>query len=261
MSPQLFQRQLDDGAWGLTAATPAHLRVCRRHGVPAFSMPTSSSAAGRSLECSMNWRATPVSISTAWSIPRPASERLKAGLAARPAARPLQVLLEVGAAGGRTGVRSVEQGIALAERIARAAPEIALRGHRGHSKGSSPPTCRTAAGGSRGHAGGSRRSPLHVTGGAGSPTARSCSALAARPSSTWSRLALPGPSAAQPLGPAQRLLPHHDSLHYRHLADAMAARAIPPWRRSARAAACARDRRPGAILPRTRSRDRRLRQA
>ena len=29
MSPQLFRRQLDDGAWGITVATVQQLRVCR----------------------------------------------------------------------------------------------------------------------------------------------------------------------------------------------------------------------------------------
>lgn len=33
MAPQLFARQLDDGAWGLTCATADHLKVYRRFGV------------------------------------------------------------------------------------------------------------------------------------------------------------------------------------------------------------------------------------
>jgi len=34
MCPQLFDLQLDAGAWGITCATAAHLRVYRRFGVP-----------------------------------------------------------------------------------------------------------------------------------------------------------------------------------------------------------------------------------
>jgi len=34
MSPQLFRRQLADGAWGISVATVQQLRVCREHGVP-----------------------------------------------------------------------------------------------------------------------------------------------------------------------------------------------------------------------------------
>lgn len=33
MAPQLFARQLDRGAWGITAAVPAQVRVCRAFGV------------------------------------------------------------------------------------------------------------------------------------------------------------------------------------------------------------------------------------
>jgi D-serine dehydratase len=42
--------------------------------------------------------------------------------------RPLQVLLEVGVAGGRTGVRTHEQAVALGRALREAAPAIALRG-------------------------------------------------------------------------------------------------------------------------------------
>ncbi len=33
MAPQLFEQQLEGGAWGLTAATPAHLMAYRAAGV------------------------------------------------------------------------------------------------------------------------------------------------------------------------------------------------------------------------------------
>ena len=32
MSPQLFERQLDDGAWAVTVATVHQIQVCRRYG-------------------------------------------------------------------------------------------------------------------------------------------------------------------------------------------------------------------------------------
>ncbi len=33
MSPELYARQLADGAWGITVATVQQLRVCREHGI------------------------------------------------------------------------------------------------------------------------------------------------------------------------------------------------------------------------------------
>jgi len=41
MSPQLFQRQMDDGAWGLTIATPQQLRVARCFGHKRICWPIS----------------------------------------------------------------------------------------------------------------------------------------------------------------------------------------------------------------------------
>ena len=38
MAPQLFARQLGDGAWGITVATVQQLMVCRRFGVPRVLM-------------------------------------------------------------------------------------------------------------------------------------------------------------------------------------------------------------------------------
>ncbi len=38
MAPQLFDRQLADGAWGITVATVQQLMVCRRFGVPRVLM-------------------------------------------------------------------------------------------------------------------------------------------------------------------------------------------------------------------------------
>ena len=34
MAPQIFRRQLDAGAWGMTAATASHVRIYRAFGVP-----------------------------------------------------------------------------------------------------------------------------------------------------------------------------------------------------------------------------------
>ena len=38
MAPQLFDMQLEAGAWGMTCATAAHLRLYRRFGVPRIVM-------------------------------------------------------------------------------------------------------------------------------------------------------------------------------------------------------------------------------
>jgi D-serine dehydratase len=57
---------------------------------------------------------------------------LQAALHRRAPQRPLQVLLEAGLSGGRTGVRTLEEGVALGRALRDAAPAIALRGIEGY---------------------------------------------------------------------------------------------------------------------------------
>ncbi len=128
MAPQLFQRQFDDGAWGITAATAAHVRSYRRFGVPRIILanqlvgPANFALVFDELERDHSFDFYLLIDSVA------ALAALQEALAARPLARPVQVLLEVGTARGRTGVRNVEQGLALGRALRDAGPAIALRG-------------------------------------------------------------------------------------------------------------------------------------
>ncbi|MDT7835893.1 alanine racemase [Aquabacterium sp. OR-4] len=128
MAPQLFQRQLDAGAWGLTAATAAHVRSYRRFGVPRILL--ANQLVGRA-DLDLVWReleADPGFDFYALVDSAAGLALLQQALAQRPLARPLQLLLEVGVPGGRTGVRSLEEGLALGRLLHRAGPAIALRG-------------------------------------------------------------------------------------------------------------------------------------
>jgi D-serine dehydratase len=130
MAPQLFARQLADGAWGITVATVQQLRVCRRFGVQRVVM--ANQLAGRQAirEVLAELRADP----TFWFACLVDSVELVEQLAAEARSagheRPLQVLLEGGYPGGRTGCRSVGQALAVARATA-AAPELALIGIEG----------------------------------------------------------------------------------------------------------------------------------
>lgn len=128
MSPQLFDRQLRDGCWGITVATASQLRTCRHYGVQRLLL--ANQLIGRSdIELVLGeLRADPdfelfVLVDSAAGL-----ALLIEALQAAPIGRPLQVLLEVGIPGGRTGVRSLEEGQALGRILRQAAPLIALRG-------------------------------------------------------------------------------------------------------------------------------------
>jgi len=116
MSPQLWVRQLEAGAWGITAATVGQARVMR--------------AAGVSRVLIANEVVDPVSIAwVAEQLDDPAFEvlcyvdsdrtvdLLTAGLRAAGADRPLPVLVELGFEGGRTGCRTIPEAVHVASLV------------------------------------------------------------------------------------------------------------------------------------------------
>ena len=131
MSPHLFRRQLADGAWGITVATAQQLRIARAYGVQRIIManqlidPIAIRAVLAEMKRDPDFDFYCLVDSVA------GVERLARAAAAANAGRPLQVLLEGGIAGGRTGCRTIEDAAAVAQAIRAAAPHIALRGVEG----------------------------------------------------------------------------------------------------------------------------------
>ncbi|HEY6926898.1 MAG TPA: alanine racemase, partial [Steroidobacteraceae bacterium] len=128
MAPQLMQEQLADGAWGITAATPAHIFAYRSVGIPrilyanqlvdpiAIDFVLAELARDQRFEfvCLIDSVAT--------------IDILTEAVSARKLARPLDVLIELGVPGGRTGVRRVEDAVMLAGHLQAKAPLLRLRG-------------------------------------------------------------------------------------------------------------------------------------
>ena len=137
MSPQLFRRQLADGAWGITVATVQQLRVCRAHGIARVLM--ANQLVGRQAiayvldelarDPAFEFYALADSVAGVDLLAR-AAERANAG-------RPLDLLLECGVEGGRTGCRSIEDALTVARRVADARPHLRLAGIEGY-EGSVP---------------------------------------------------------------------------------------------------------------------------
>ncbi len=117
MSPQLFRRQLDQGAWGLTFATVVQLRA----GVAA--------GARRCIIANQVFRAidlqgiddlkrTHPGLRVAFLMDSRAQLELIDGWhSAQAGAQPFEVLLEMGVQGARTGCRTQEQALALARGV------------------------------------------------------------------------------------------------------------------------------------------------
>jgi D-serine dehydratase len=127
MAPQIFARQLDDGAWGLTCATIAHLRTYRRFGVNRVLIANQVASASGA-----EWLARELARDPAFEVfvyvDSSAGADLLADAAKRASLkRPIPVLLEVGFPAARTGVRTREEALSLARHV-RTLPQVALCG-------------------------------------------------------------------------------------------------------------------------------------
>lgn len=125
MAPQLFQRQLQAGAWGITAATASHVRTYRRFGVPRILLANQLVGAANIGLVLDELAADPAFDFYCLVDSLAGLAHLQQVFARRPPPRPLQVLLEVGAAGGRSGVRSFDEGLALGRALRDAGPATA----------------------------------------------------------------------------------------------------------------------------------------
>jgi D-serine dehydratase len=131
MSPHLFQRQLADGAWGITVANAQQLRIARQFGVQRVVMANQLIDPQGCKYVLAELKRDP-SFDFYCLVDSVAGVRFLADqVKASGLTRPLQVLLEGGIVGGRTGCRTIDQAAAVAEAIRAAAPHLALRGVEG----------------------------------------------------------------------------------------------------------------------------------
>ena len=118
MSPELFRRQLEAGAWGITAATPSQVRIYRAFGVERVVL------ANELVEpAAVRWVAGELATDPGFDFyclvdSLAAVRAMTDALAGAPVARPIQVLLELGIAGGRTGCRTLEAAREVAAAVA-----------------------------------------------------------------------------------------------------------------------------------------------
>jgi D-serine deaminase-like pyridoxal phosphate-dependent protein len=127
MAPQLLKMQLDDGAWAVTAATMSQVRVWRAFGVDRVIL------ANELVEpASVRWVAGEMNSDPDFEfycLVDSVAEvsLLESGLADTGLGRRLKVLLEFGPVGGRTGCRTHEQALEVAQAIA-GSEHLALAG-------------------------------------------------------------------------------------------------------------------------------------
>jgi D-serine dehydratase len=126
MAPQLWNLQLAEGAWGITVATAHQLQVARRFGVKRAiwaNQPIGRIAVDAAFDALRDPDLRLYVLADSLAV----VEGLAAGATRAGLSRPLEVLLEVGAMGGRTGARDAATAMRVARAIA-AAPGLALAG-------------------------------------------------------------------------------------------------------------------------------------
>jgi D-serine deaminase-like pyridoxal phosphate-dependent protein len=129
LAPQLYRRQLELGAWGITAAMFSHLRMYRAFGVQRVFLanelvdPAALAWLAAELDADPQFRFV-CYVDSVRGV-----ELMEAALPA--GTRPVDVVVELGAAGARTGVRGVASAVELARRAA-ASERLRLVGVAGY---------------------------------------------------------------------------------------------------------------------------------
>lgn len=131
MAPQLFQRQVEHGVWGITAANASQLRVYRAFGVSRILLANQllDPAALRWLVRELD--ADPGFEFSCWADSEAGVALMTETLQELQPSRPVDVIVELGAPGGRTGARDLETALAVAQAVAQS-PVLRLVGAGGY---------------------------------------------------------------------------------------------------------------------------------
>ncbi len=129
MAPQLFARQLEAGAWAITAANITEVQIYREFGVPRVLLANELTDRAGAEWLAAEMAADPGFECYVYADSVAGVHLLEAGPQTR--ARPLPVLVELGQRGGRAGCRTVADALAVASAVT-AAPGLRLAGVSGY---------------------------------------------------------------------------------------------------------------------------------
>ena len=127
MAPQIFAQQLAAGAWGMTVANVQQLGICARFGVRRVIMANQLLGA-LEVRATIGLQRQHPDLEFHFLLDSPAQlAAIEAAALLTPPSHKLTALIEVGVRGGRTGVRTHGDALALARAVA-ASPFVALSG-------------------------------------------------------------------------------------------------------------------------------------
>jgi D-serine dehydratase len=125
MAPKLFQRQIEAGAWGITLATAVQAQVAYEHGIRRVLM--ANELVGRQNMCIVSDLISDAGFEFFCLVDSSEQVEMLASFFGERGQR-LNVLLELGAPGGRTGVRDTDQMNCALEALRSARTSISLCG-------------------------------------------------------------------------------------------------------------------------------------
>jgi len=130
MSPELCRLQLARGAWGMTAAVPWQAARIWEWGISRVLV-ANEITDSRGLVGLLRRRDVEAGRELWWYVDDPIGVAIAADAVRRAGVEHAEVLVEIGHADGRTGVRSVGAAVELADQV-RATPELRLAGVAGY---------------------------------------------------------------------------------------------------------------------------------
>lgn len=125
MAPQLWHRQLAAGAWAITVATPWQLRVAIAHQVPRILHAGAMLEPADLANVAEHLDANPDAQVLVWADSPDAVRLIASGYP--DGSRPVDVLVDRGGPGARTGARTLEEALRTADAVA-GAPHLRLAG-------------------------------------------------------------------------------------------------------------------------------------
>lgn len=118
MCPALWHWQLSEGAWGITVANEPQLRVARDAGVPRVMVANEFLSPQGLAWLAAQLNADPSFEVTVWADSVAGVHQMIQHLTAAGLSRPLPVCVEIGVSGGRSGVRTPDEAMLVADAIA-----------------------------------------------------------------------------------------------------------------------------------------------
>ncbi|AQS67815.1 amino acid deaminase [Streptomyces pactum] len=145
MAPQLFHRQLERGAWGITLAVPHQVRVARAFGIPRIFLANELTDAAALRWIASELDADPDFRFVCYADSVRGVRLMDAALTDAGAVRPVDVVVELGAGeGARTGVRTEAECAAVADAVAgaRTLRLAGVAGYEGEVRDADPTSVR-----------------------------------------------------------------------------------------------------------------------